>query len=521
MTIDPSGLAAAAASLTVGELFAQQARLTPDRIALQTANESLTFAELAKAVGRMAHWLLAAGAGPGERVAILSENRREYLVLLLAGATTGAIVTCLNLREGAAQLAHCIGLTRPALALVSPRFAEHRTLFASVPRVAELGPAFDAELAALPSTPVAIPAPDGEATLHILFTSGTTGAAKAACISHRAVIARGAAGLVDAVQRRGATYLAWPPMFHMAGAEASLHTLLYGGKVVVMDGFDAAEMAGLLASEDNLGWVNLMPGMVDRLIAHMREHGMAAQPIDLIGSAPDLFPRHQVAAAMELFQAPFRNTYGSTETGPVPACAGTIPPGASLDDFGKLQSSLCLVRLVDADDCDVATGESGELLMKGPTLFSGYWGMPAETAAAFAGGWYRTGDVFTRAGDGLLRFIDRRKYLIKSGGENIYPAELEQVLLGSARVAEAVVVRQPDPEWGEVPVACVVRADPELTAAEVVAICRAQVASFKVPRAVHFLTAADLPRSASGKVMRHEVEQTLAMARPARACSRL
>jgi len=144
--------------------------------------------------------------------------------------------------------------------------------------------------------------------------------------------------------------------------------------------------------------------------------------------------------------------------------------------------------------------------MRGPTLFSGYWNNPETTAHDFRGGWFHMGDVFVRRSDGSLDFVDRVKYLIKSGGENIYPAEIERVMLQDPRVAEVAVVRAPDPTWGEVPVAFVARRDDSLDEAALRALCRAQLAGFKQPKQIRFIAETEFPRSASGKVQRHELE---------------
>ena len=147
--------------------------------------------------------------------------------------------------------------------------------------------------------------------------------------------------------------------------------------------------------------------------------------------------------------------------------------------------------------------------MRGPSLFSGYWQAPEINAEEFRGGWFHMGDVFVRNADGTLDFVDRRKYLIKSGGENIYPAEIERVLMASPRIAEAVVVRRPDARWGEVPVAFVVASDPAVSGADVVDLCRGKIAKYKLPKEVRLVTQADLPRNASGKVKRFELETRL------------
>ena len=187
-----------------------------------------------------------------------------------------------------------------------------------------------------------------------------------------------------------------------------------------------------------------------------------------------------------------------------------MPIGVAPTRLSKEQSPFCEVRLVDADDRDVPDGLPGELCMRGPTLFSGYWAAPEVNAHEFRGGWFHMGDVFVRNPDGTLDFVDRVKYLIKSGGENVYPAEIERVILQDPRVADCAVVRRKDPTWGEVPVAFVARRDESLGEADLQALCRANLAGYKQPKAIRFIAFDAFPRSASGKIQRHELERRLA-----------
>jgi fatty-acyl-CoA synthase len=228
----------------------------------------------------------------------------------------------------------------------------------------------------------------------------------------------------------------------------------------------------------------------------------------------DLVPPAQIAEVTTLLGAPYANTFGATETGWPPCSSSLIPVGVAPALLSKTQSPYCEVRLVDADDADVSDGSPGELCMRGPTLFSGYWRAPDVNEQDFRGGWFHMGDVFVRNADGSLDFVDRVKYLIKSGGENVYPAEIERVLLQDARVTDAAVVRRADARWGEVPVAFVSRRDESLTADELRAQCRAQLAGYKQPADIVFIPLDAFPRSASGKVQRHELEKRLAAASP-------
>jgi len=304
------------------------------------------------------------------------------------------------------------------------------------------------------------------------------------------------------------TFVAWSPLYHMGAAECALGALMSGGKVVVVPGFDAARLADLVAAEP-LGWLLLMPGMVGRFIDELRERAITPRGVKVCGVMADLVPPREIAEVTRLLGAPYANTFGATETGCPPCSSSLLPIGQVPTRLSKRQSPFCEVRLVDADDRDVPDGTPGELCMRGPTLFSGYWRDAAANRADFRGGWFHMGDVFVRNPDGTLDFVDRVKYLIKTGGENVYPAEVERVLLADPRVAEAAVVRAPDPRWGEAPVAFVARHDDTVTADQLLARCRAELAGYKRPREIHFLPLDAFPRSASGKVQRHQLEERL------------
>jgi acyl-CoA synthetase (AMP-forming)/AMP-acid ligase II len=183
----------------------------------------------------------------------------------------------------------------------------------------------------------------------------------------------------------------------------------------------------------------------------------------------DLVPAHQIAEVTRLLGAPYLNSFGSTETGVPPASGNLIPVGQVPARLSKQQNSFCEIRLVDPEDREVPAGTPGELAFRGPTLFSGYWNAAETNAKEFRGGWFHMGDMFIRNGDGSLDLVDRAKDMIESGGENIYPAEIERVLLADPRVADAVVVRRPDARWGEVPVAVVARKDARLAAPDLLA----------------------------------------------------
>jgi fatty-acyl-CoA synthase len=253
----------------------------------------------------------------------------------------------------------------------------------------------------------------------------------------------------------------------------------------------------------------LMPGSIEPVVELLRSTGRKVRGIRAIGAMADLVPKKLIAELSVLANAPYLNSFGSTETGLPPASSVLIPPGTLPDSLSKRKSSLCDLRLVDPDGNDVADGEPGEAAVRGPTVFSGYWNAAETNARDFRDGWFRMGDLFRRNQDGSYDFVDRAKYMIKSGGENIYPAEIERVLLADPRVSDAIVVRKHDDKWGEVPVAFVARKDDTLTATEIEALCRSSLAGYKRPKEVHFVGFDDFPRSTTGKILRHEMEQRL------------
>jgi fatty-acyl-CoA synthase len=497
--------------LTVTTLFDKRVRLQPDSVALEEGSARWTYRELSQRVDRWAHLLLEAGVNPGDRVAFLSENRHEYVEIELAAARIGAIVACLNWRLADEEMQHCITLTEPTLIITSPKHAALLDgLRHGVDTVLTLGAEVERRLA---SQPAGSPDHDvdPECGLVILYTSGTTGMPKGAVISHRAMLAR----MVLYTQVLGATgedaFWAWPPMFHMASTDQSLITLMLGGTVILSDGPDLDTMGDLLGRH-RISWLVAMPGMIDRMIERLEQDKPSIRGVRAVGAMADLVPFHQIRDLTALLGAPYLNTFGSTEAGMAPASAGMLEPGVLPTSLSKHETPYCEVRLVEVgdgepgDDVDVPLETPGEMLIRGPSLFSGYWNAPLTNRSDFRGGWFHTGDMFVRHEDGTLDFVDRCKYMIKTGGENVYPAEIERHLLAHPAVDEAAVVRRRDERWGEVPVAFVALRDAAVTVADLSAALRERLSSYKLPKAIHVITEAEFPRSTTGKVQRHELE---------------
>jgi acyl-CoA synthetase (AMP-forming)/AMP-acid ligase II len=301
----------------------------------------------------------------------------------------------------------------------------------------------------------------------------------------------------------------------MGSTDQVLGTLLSGATVFVVDGFDAEEIVSIMESS-LLGWMLLMPGSIEPVVELLKTSGRRPKGIRAVGAMADLVPKQLIAELSGLANAPYLNSFGSTETGLPPASAMLIPVGTVPQNLSKRKSSLCDLRLVDPDGNEVPHGEPGEAAVRGPTVFSGYWNAEETNARDFKDGWFRMGDLFRRNPDGSYDFVDRAKYMIKSGGENIYPAEIERVLLADPRISDAIVVRQHDEKWGEVPVAFICRKDDSLSPADVEALCRRSLAGYKRPKEVHFIDFDEFPRSTTGKIQRHEMEARLRAMRTSR-----
>jgi len=501
-------LVARSAQSTVASMFLDRVRWAPDAPALQLGSQTLSYRELNLRANRIANFLTHSGIQRGDQVALLAENNIEYLQCMLAAAKIGAILACQNWRLAAPELQHCLSLVAPSLLLCSPEYLElAKSLDLHGASLVSFGEELEDKLAnssdAEPDSPT-----EPEDPLLIIYTSGTTGLPKGAVLSHRAEVIRNIVVRAEFSIASDDTYVAWTPLFHMGAMELSIGTLISGGKVIVLGGFDPDGIADIVARE-RLGWLIVMPGTVDRICTALKERAVKPKGVKVCGVMADLVPGHEVAEVTALLDAPYANTFGATETGSPPCSSSLLAIGEIPTSLSKQQSRFCEIRLVDAEDNDVPVGQPGELLMRGPTLFSGYWNAEEVNEKDFRGGWFHMGDVLVRNPDGSMDFVDRVKYMIKSGGENIYPAEIERVLLADPRVADAGVVKAKHEKWGETPIAFVARKDPTVDSDQLMEECRDNLAGFKRPSDIRFIAFEDFPRSASGKIQRHELEKKL------------
>lgn len=480
--------------------LAERAARTPSRAALIWREQVWTYGALHEAVNRMAAQLHAAGVRPGDRVAMLLPNSPAALFLLHAALRVGATLVPLNTRLTTAELAWQVGQTAPALLVHS-----HATSAQAEPLGAHV-PLFNVdEPPHTPATAVSFTPLPFDGVQAIVFTSGTTGRPKGAMLTlANHFWSATASGWRLGVQRDDC-WLLCMPLYHVGGMAILLRSALYGTAVCLHERFDTDAVAHALDS-GRITLVSVVPTMLKRLLDARgdRPFHPAVRTV-LVGGAATPPPLLERALAAGV---PVALTYGLTEAASQVATAAPDEVQAAPGTVGAPLWGTT-VRIVRDDGTSAAVGEVGEIVVRGLTVMRGYWQDPDATAHTLRDGWLHTGDMGYLDEAGRLWMMQRRTDLIVSGGENVYPSEVEGVLLRHPAVAAVCVVGTPDAEWGEVVTAVIQpREDATCDADEIRAFCRQHLAGYKCPKRIVFVEA--LPLTASGKIARHTVKEWLA-----------
>ena len=495
-----------------------RANVRPESTALvDDRGAAYTYAQLRAEVERKAGGWAGLGVGPGDVVAIVAKNSADFLVHAFALMRAGATPAFVNWRLSAGELAEVLTLVEPKAIAADAEFAG--LVAAAWPETAARvriggGPVpdgwVDGGTLAGPVPPR--PALTGETVLALVHTSGTTGRAKAIPLRHGALMMSVADFAIEiGDQVAGSRHLQILPLFHLGGFGQCMQAILTAGTVYIHTAFSPAAVIDAIEA-DRIEFFTAGPSLIDMLVAEIRRRQInETRHADLshlreiaYGTAP--ITPSSLTAAVAAFGCRFRQIYGNTES---QSMISLLAPEDHHPGHPRLASAGRVsfgweVRIVDPDGRDLPFDAAGELLIRGECLFSGYWRDPAATAAAFAdGGWYRTGDIARLTADGYLYILDRAKDMIISGGENIYPAEVEAVLARHPAVADVAVLGRPDPTWGEAVHAVIIPAAGPVPAEEIIAWCRDRLAHFKCPKSVEFTDA--LPRTTTGKVLKREL----------------
>jgi fatty-acyl-CoA synthase len=492
--------------MDLSDLIARNAAFTPDKPATIFEGEILSYARFNARIAQTARTLNAEfGVTRGDRVAILSLNRPDYLVVLYACARLGAMLVPLNWRLAVAEQLFILSDASAKVLVLEQTFEEilpglekslPDTKIAGFDFTPPQGAGFDALLAGERGDD-RNPHADLSCPLLIVYTSGTTGRPKGAVLRQEALLWNG----VMSQHMHGLTsddhILTVLPFFHVGGLNIQTTPALHHGASVTIHSRFAPDATLATIARHRPTLTVLVPATIQAVTDHPNWASTDLSSLKAISTGSTIVPPHLI----DRFVArgvPVLQVYGSTETCPI-AIYTRVGGDFSRPGSTGLPGLCCEAAVVDDSGAELPSNMPGEIVVRGPNVFHKYWGNEEATREALQEGWYRTGDIGLRDADGYFWVHDRKKNLIISGGENIYPAEVERVLLDHPDVVECGVIGRPDPRWDEVPVAYVIRRAGCLIAAEdLKAHVLTQLARFKVPRDIVFVD--DLPRTALGKV---------------------
>jgi fatty-acyl-CoA synthase len=498
--------------INIGRLLAKRALLDGSRPALIAGERRLSFTELNAEACRAANALSARGVRAGDRVAALMRNGLDYVALYYGAAKIGAILCAINWRLAAQEVDYILGDSEPKLLVHDGEFA---------PTIATLGRRALSVYAAesgwreqLEAAPVqeSSTSAGGDDPLVLVYTSGTTGRPKGAVLTHDQMYWASATMAASHDYKQGDVNLVPTPLFHVGGLSFATLFVHMGATLALPRAWEAGAILALIARE-RINHFFAVPAMLRSLVEHpdFGAADLSSLRWILCGGAP--VPPDLIAAAGRR-GIPVQQTYGATETAG-PATLVDLAHVAAKAGSAGLPYFHTELRVVNGQGAELPSGEIGEVQVRAPHVFAGYWRNPEASRAAFAGEWLKTGDLGRRDAEGYLYLVDRAKDVIITGGENVYPAELEAVLREHPGIADVAVVGAPDREWGEIPCAVVVaRPDEAVTLDSLRAFCEGRLARYKQPRRL-VNRAEPLPRNASGKVLKHELRAALPVVDPA------
>jgi acyl-CoA synthetase (AMP-forming)/AMP-acid ligase II len=501
--------------LNLGQHFKVNAKKFPSAIALKDSRRAFTYPEVNRRVNRLAHRLLSLGLEKGDKVAVLLENSIEIVEVYLATAKTGLVIVPINFRlvspeveyiadnsDSRAMVVHaeftpCVDGIRPNLTKIAPQ--NYIVVGGERDGYKEYEAFIQGAVEDEPDVQVGSPDP-----WILIYTSGTTGKPKGVVRSHASHIAFYLINAADFGFNTHDVCLNIMPLCHINSTFFTFTFLYIGGTAYIHPArsFKAEEILEIIERE-KITFISLIPTHYSLLLSHpeaRRERDVTSIRKLLCSSAP--VSKNMKLAIMEFFPGvELYEAYGSTEAGIVTI----LRPEDQMRKLGSIgyeSLGTDLVKILDEAGTEVGVGEIGELYSRGPMLFDEYYKLPQKTAASFRGEWFSAGDMARRDADGFFEIVDRKDNLMITGGEHVYPSEVEKAIGAHPGVLDVAVVGLPDERWGEAVTAFVVPQDPDHPprAEEILSCCEA-MAGFKRPKAVHFIAQEEMPRTGSGKVL--------------------
>lgn len=483
--------------MTFAHALWRNVRERPEAVALADRNVGLTYADVGSRSVELVAELACLGVRRGDRIGIVAPNRLDVVLVMVAAAMAGVTVAPANWRLPAAAVGEYLDRVAPKAVFCS---GAHRAAAEAVADAVVVDLDGDPRWGARPGagrnelTPHLV---SGSDPITIMSTSGSTGRPKGVVISQAAMVSRALVLQTELGIDASDAFIGWAPLFHISSTDYLYAHLILGGTFVVHRGFDPQAVAQELLERD-IGWLFLIPGLIPELLEALGDR--RPRRVKCVGAMADLVAPSQLRQVEERLGAPYLNTFGSTEAGLVPG-AGPVAWDGARPRLDKRVTMFCQHRIVDDKNQDAAPGVPGELWLRGPTLFSGYWEDGRLSRAAFRDGWFLTGDLVRATATHSLEFVERQGRMFKCGGENVYPATIERTFLAHPAVIEAAVVPLPHPRLQQVP-AAYVALDEEIDTVALLEECASGLAAFERPHALHVLGLDEFPRNVTGKVER-------------------
>jgi fatty-acyl-CoA synthase len=496
------------------DYFDYQAREHPDLDFAILGDRHVTYAEALGEVNRLANALVGAGLEIGDRVAVLSKNSIEYVLMFYAASKAGVVTVPLNYRLAGPEWEYIINDAGAKMVFASSGYVGSIngikdnlggvSAYVAIDGAADGWQDYQAWQRDQPETPPARIVTD-EHDVYQMYTSGTTGRPKGAALKHGAVTANMEQITLEISGRPGERDLIVAPVYHAAAAITCFSAVVWGGCLYIQEDFNPMEVVRAL-SEEEIGVVTLVPAMIQACLVYVPD--VAERNYDTLrtivyGASPIAEDTLRKAAVQ---------AYGMTETTAVLTMLLADDHRRALKDKPDLLLSAgrpavgTEIKIVDEEDNLLPPGEMGEIAGRGPQLMTGYWNLPDESAQALRGGWMHTGDAGIVDEDGYVYVQDRVKDMIVSGGENVYPRVVEEVLFKHPAIADAAVFGVPHEQWGEtVKAAVVLREEQTATEEEIIEFCRDKLGGYERPTSVDFIEA--LPRNPTGKVLKRELRE--------------
>jgi len=510
--------------MNIGDLLARNANKFPHKTAVVAETRSFSFRELNDRVNRLANSLLDSGLRKGDRIGVLVHNCYQFIELYFASAKTGAIFCPYNNHFKQSELKDILEYSTPRYLFVDSDFVE--LVGALKPELNSVEKYICLQKTSLPfmeDYEALVAHGRGEEpkirvlendVLSIIFTGGTTGKPKGAMRTHRHLMSNAVAGVIELKVDYDERVMITFPMYHVACEDNIVrHSFMPNTFYIRREGAFNPEEVLAYISKERITRCQFVPTMIHSLIQAPNIDRYDLSSLRLILYAASVMPVELLKKALAIFSCGFAQLYGQTESGPLTTVLK--PEDHVLDGSEKRLARLAScgkpvinyeIRVVDAEENDIPVGEVGEIIGRSEAMMAGYWQMPEQTAKKLRNGWLHTGDLGRMDEDGYVYMVERKDDLIISGGVNVYPREIEEVLYGHPAVSEASVIGLPDEHWGEVVKAVIVpKQGVQVTEKEIIEFCGKNLAGFKKPKSVEFWE--DLPKSPQGKILKKEIRK--------------